>query len=313
MSNLIPTAEAERCASEPAAAAILEAYPARTTDLGTLKIRRALPVRQHRLVGPWCFFDRYGPLSFGAEKPMDVAPHPHIGLQTVSWLLNGEIVHNDSLGCEGLIRPGELSLMTAGHGIAHSEETPTENTHILNGVQMWVALPDGERNHAPLYDHYRELPVFELPGAVVHLILGDYSGYRSPARAFSPMIGAEVRVHPGARTTLPLDPGFEHAILILEGDLSLENQPLAADTLYYLGACRDEAAFSSRAGARLMLIGGAPFGEPILMWWNFVARTSEEIAAARADWESRRRFDDVKAYRGARLPAPPFTVKPVHA
>ena len=128
-----------------------------------MKIRRTLPARSRRLIGPWWFFDRFGPLTFAEGKPMDVAPHPHMGLQTVSWLLDGEVIHNDSLGCEGLARPGELNLMTAGRGIAHSEETPPKNTGRLNGVQLWVALPDAHRNGAPAFHHHADLPVFDLP------------------------------------------------------------------------------------------------------------------------------------------------------
>ena len=136
----------------------IESLPARSATLGSLKIVRALPRRQRRMVGPWCFLDRYGPIDFTSEKAMDVAPHPHMGLQTVSWLLEGEVVHKDTLGCEAFMRAGQLNLMTSGLGVAHSEETPAGNSGRLNGVQLWVALPGEQRNAAPLFDHYAGAP-----------------------------------------------------------------------------------------------------------------------------------------------------------
>lgn len=312
MSNLLPTAEnADRCAAESCPAPAVEAYPARIAELGSLKIRRLLPVRQRRVIGPWCFLDRYGPLSFVDGRPMDVAAHPHIGLQTVSWLLSGEIVHDDSLGSEALIRPGELSLMTAGRGITHTEQTPMKNTGTLNGVQLWVALPDSARHTAPSYEHRRHLPQVELSGGIATVILGDMASQRSPGSAFSSMIGAELRVHAGEMLTLPLHLLSEHAILLLDGDMAIERQPVELDTLYYLGTHRDEIALSSRTGARALLVGGEPFAETILMWWNFVARTPEEIAAARVAWEGHAVFPDVPAWHGGRIPAPAFIPRPV--
>src|SRR5262245_61975058 len=149
-----------------------ERFPARETSLGTLKILRALPVRQRRLVGPWCFLDRFGPLSFGDAKPMDVAPHPHIGLQTVSWLLQGEIVHNDSLGNEALLRPDGVNVMTSGGGIAHAEETPPKNSGLLNGVQLWIALRDADRNGQASFQHIKEVPIVEQAGGIVRVFAG---------------------------------------------------------------------------------------------------------------------------------------------
>jgi redox-sensitive bicupin YhaK (pirin superfamily) len=243
---------------------------------------------------------------------MDVAPHPHIGLQTVSWLLEGELVHNDSLGLEGPAGPGVLNLMTAGRGIAHAEETPPENAGRLRGVQLWVALPERTRETAPAFDQHRELPVVELPGGRATVIMGRLGGTPSPARAFSPLVGAEVSGEAGRRLVLPLDADFEHALVPLQGGCRLDGQPLAVDTLYYLGLGRRELALVAEPGpARALLLGGAPFGETVLMWWNFVARTTEEIVAAREDWEAGRRFGEVAAYRGPRLAAPPFVARPV--
>ncbi len=159
------------------------------------------------MVGPWCFLDRFGPLTFGAGKPMDVAPHPHIGLQTVSWLLDGEIVHDDSLGFEAVLRPGGVNVMTAGAGIAHAEQTPRHNSGRLNGVQLWVALPDQHRHIAASFAHVAEVPSIESPGGIVQVFAGRIDTSASPAPAFSSLVGAELRVHPRRTLALPLDPG----------------------------------------------------------------------------------------------------------
>jgi redox-sensitive bicupin YhaK (pirin superfamily) len=312
MSNLAPNDTAEACLSEPTATPTLEALRGRLTDLGGLAIRRLLPRSRRRLVGPWCFLDSYGPLTFSSGKPMDVAPHPHIGLQTVSWLLDGEVLHKDSLGREGTAGPGVLNLMTAGDGIAHSEETPPQNVGRLAGLQLWVALPRGSRDTPPTFDQHRGLPTPELDGGRATVLLGELGGARSPARAFSPIVGADVAGDANRRLVLPLDPGFEHALVPLRGACSLDGRPLSVETLYYLGSGRRELAlFSGPQPVRALLLGGAPFGETILMWWNFVARTTEEIVAARDDWEAGRRFGEVGAYAGPRLAAPPFVARPV--
>ncbi len=312
MSNLTPVEDAEACVSEPSSSPIVEGLPGRLTDVAGLPIRRLLPRSQRRLVGPWCFLDSYGPLTFASGKPMDVAPHPHIGLQTVSWLLQGEVVHNDSLGLQGTAGHGVLNLMTAGRGIAHAEETAPQNTGRLRGLQLWVALPGASRETAPAFEQHRGLPVMRREGGVATVLLGELGEVRSPARAFSPIVGADVAGEPDRQLVLPLAPGFEHALVPLQGGCRLDGVPLAIDTLYYLGCGRSELALDGDArGFRAFLLGGAPFGETILMWWNFVARTSEEIVAARDDWEAGRRFGTVAAYAGARIPAPALKARPV--
>jgi redox-sensitive bicupin YhaK (pirin superfamily) len=311
MSNLAPTTTAEPCAADPARPT-LQALPGRLTDLGGLPIRRLLPRSQRRLVGPWCFLDSYGPLTFASGKPMDVAPHPHIGLQTVSWLLEGEVSHHDSLGLEGTATPGVLNLMTAGRGIAHAEETPAANAGRLRGVQLWVALPEANREAAPAFASHRELPSLELEGGAARVFVGQLGAVRSPAATFSPIVGAEVDGKPGGHLSLPLDPDFEHALVLLSGACSLDGEVLAVDTLYYLGCERRQLELvAGDAPFRGLLLGGAPFGETILMWWNFVARTTEEIVAAHEDWQAGRRFGDVRAYAGARTEAPAFLARPV--
>jgi quercetin 2,3-dioxygenase len=215
-------------------------------------------------------------------------------------------MHNDSAGGEGLLHPGGLNLMTAGAGIAHSEETPPAQSGKLDGIQLWVALPEAHRNTAPFFTHYSAIPVAELSGGHVAVIMGEVANVESPAKTFSPLVASEVRIKKSGRLELPLDPAFEHTIVILEGDAAFEKQSLPRDTLHYLGIGRDGLSLSSREGARVMLLGGPPFAETILMWWNFVARTAQEIEDAREDWEQHRRFGEVTAYRGFRLTAPPL-------
>ncbi len=295
---------AEECVALGASRRELESYPNREVTLGSLAIARALPIRDRRLVGPWCVLDRFGPLTFSEGKPMDVAPHPHIGLQTVTWLHDGEVVHDDSLGSASILRPGGVNVMTSGAGIAHAEQTPRDHTGRLNGVQLWTALPELRRHGAPGFAHVAEVPALERPGGIVQVFAGELDGARAPAPYFSPLLGADLRIHPGQRLAIPLDPAFEHAVLVMAGDCALDGYPLAERMLHYLGTTRSDATFASRAGARVLLIGGPPFPETILMWWNFVARTPDEIAEARADWEERRRFGEVVAYDGPRLAAP---------
>jgi redox-sensitive bicupin YhaK (pirin superfamily) len=304
MSKRSEPVAAETCVALGASAPALEAHPARELMLGQLKVARALPVKERRLVGPWCFLDRFGPASFSDGKPMDVAPHPHIGLQTVTWLLEGEIVHDDSLNNESVLRPGGVNVMTAGFGIAHAEQTPRDNSGRLNGVQLWTALPDADRNGDSGFAHVPEVPVLELAGGVVQIFAGAVGSVASPAPYFSELIGADLRVHSGHDLNVPLEPRFEHAVLLLDGDCAVDRQPLAPQVLYYLGAGRPELCASSRGGCRLLLLGGPPFPERVLMWWNFVARTPEEIAQARHDWQDERRFGAVTAYKGPRLAAP---------
>ena len=267
-----------------------------------MQIRRALPVREHRLVGPWCFLDRYGPLTFTEGKPMDVAPHPHIGLQTVSWLLAGEVLHRDSLGFEQMIRPGELNLMTSGSGIAHAEETPRKSSGVLSGVQLWVALPDAARNGEASFAHHETLPQVHVGEGTATVIVGELGNTRSPAQSFSKMVGADIAMR--GNVAIPLRRDFEHALFVFEGSAVAEGDVLVPDVLYYLAPGRDELSLISRDPSRILLLGGTLFDEPIVMWWNFVARTHEEIVKARQQWQRHERFGEVRGYDGPRIDAP---------
>ncbi|MEM5773884.1 MAG: pirin family protein, partial [Anaerolineaceae bacterium] len=218
------------------------AHPGRDTRLGGLPILRAMPIRDRRMTGPWCFLDRYGPLAFSADRAMDVPPHPHIGIQTVSWLLEGEVQHADSLGCEAVVRPGGVNVMTAGNGISHAEVTPSTNSGRLNGVQLWVALPDEQRMMAPSFAHIEQVPVVQQRGGLIHVFAGSLGDTVSPAPHFSEIIGLDVQVHAGETTEFELNPAFEHAALLLEGECSFENQPLQPRVLYYFGTRRRSLA-----------------------------------------------------------------------
>ena len=299
-----PRVAAEECVAIGAAQQQLEPYPGRDVRVGDLRVLRALPVKGRRLIGPWCFLDRFGPLTFAGGTPMDVAPHPHMGLQTVTWLLDGEILHDDSLQQEALLRPGGLNVMTSGNAIAHAERTPADNTGRLNGVQLWTALPESDRHGRASFQHISEIPSIEFNGGIARVFSGTLGDTTSPAQHFSDVVGADLQIHRDGTLTLPLRPEREHAVLMLNGAAALRGEPLQPDTLYYLGTRRDELAISSTGGSRVLLIGGRPFDETILMWWNFVARTPEEIRQAREDWEAHRRFGDVPAYNGPRIPAP---------
>lgn len=257
------------------------------------------------MVGPWCFLDHFGPVDVSQGRGLRVGPHPHTGLQTVTWLLEGEVLHRDSLGNLQTIVPGQLNLMTAGAGISHSEESPATHGSRLHGVQFWVALPEAQRDGPAAFEHYPELPVVEQDSARVVVLAGAFSGARSPARTYSPIVGLDVALRPGA-TRLALEGDFEHAVLVTEGEALVAGESLAPGTLLYLGRGSGELALAAKSGSRLILVGGKPFEEPILMWWNFVARTKAEVTQACREWNSAAaRFGDVRGYDGSRLTAPP--------
>jgi redox-sensitive bicupin YhaK (pirin superfamily) len=244
-------------------------------------------------------------MSVDGVAGMVVPPHPHIGLQTVTWLLAGNVLHRDSLGSEQMIRPGQLNLMTAGRGIAHAEESPAERDPLLHGVQLWVALPDARRSVAPGFEHHASLPTVRLGDLAATVFLGELGGARSGATAFSPIVGAELAADSRGRGSVPLDPGFEYAVFVAAGAASVGGTGLAPGQLLYLAPGRERVDVGVGGGGRVLLLGGVPLGEALLMWWNFVARTPAEIAAAVADWDADR-FGSVGGYGGERLAAPPL-------
>lgn len=283
----------------------MELMPSRTAEVGKTTVRRALPQRSRRTVGAWCFADHFGPTE--AADGMAIGPHPHIGLQTVTWLVEGGLLHKDSLGTEQPIRPGQLNLMTAGHGIAHAEESLWRG-HVgtTHGIQLWVAQPDETRDGRPAFEHHDDLPSLEVGFVEATVLIGTLEGVHSPARHDTPLLGAELRAYRG-ETTIQLDPTFEHALVVLEGLVNVADdaEDVSPGTLAFLGDGRDELTFATADDARLMLLGGAPFEADPWMSWNFVGRSAAEVRQAAADWNDGddQRFGPVDSTL-SRIPAP---------
>ena len=296
MSNLEirPGGVTEAAAAHAAPAAPVrpgvEVVEPREVPLGgprAMTVRRTLPQRARSLVGAWCFVDHYGPDDVALTGGMQVPPHPHTGLQTVSWLFTGEVEHRDSAGHHAFVRPGELNLMTAGRGISHSEVS-TPGTTRLHGVQLWVALPAATRFCEPGFEHFAP-DALQGEGFAARVFLGTAFGVTSPVVTHTPLLGAEVTLEAGHRVTVPLDETFEHGLLADTGALTVDGVPLAPGRLAYLAPGRTSVEVSAPddGPARLLLLGGPPFGERIVMWWNFVGRSHDEIAAFRATWQNR--------------------------
>ncbi|NYI41008.1 pirin family protein [Demequina lutea] len=307
--------------------------PAREVPLGGLRsmnVQRALPQRALPTVGAWCFLDRFGP----QHTTMRVEPHPHMGLQTVTWPLLGEVRHRDSLGSDVLLRAGQFNLMTAGAGISHSEYSLGDGAVELDVLQLWIALPEHSRWDARGFERHETLPTVTLPASVGNdaeatVIMGSLAGVASPATIHSPLVGAQIRIAAGSRVRIPLDPAWEFALVLLEGDLEAldmgvsdaviaeeATSTVSADgstvrpgrnDLLYLGTDRDHIELASHSGALMFLLGGEPFEDELVMWWNFVGRSHEEIVQARDEWEARSaRFGTVDGHGDKRVPAPPM-------
>jgi quercetin 2,3-dioxygenase len=285
--------------------ACVDVLPARETTVGRLRVRRALPRLGRRTVGAWCFADHVGPVQVTPTAGLDIGPHPHTGLHTVTWLVEGEVLHRDSLGSEQLIRPGQLNLMTAGRGVAHSEEASPGYRGTLHGIQLWAAQPEATRQGAAAFEHHASLPTAELGHTRLSVLVGAFAGVESPARRDTPLVGVDAEMRAGA-TTWPLRAEFEYALIVLAGAIELGQQVIEPGQLAYLGQGRDELHLKVRETTRALLLGGEPFDEPLLMWWNFVARTREEIETANAQWQAGdARFGRV-ASALARITAPPL-------
>lgn len=262
-------------------------------------VRRTLPHRALRTVGPFCFVDHYGPSS---GDDMVVPPHPHTGLQTVSWLLTGAVDHRDSIGSVQRIRPGELNLMTSGHGVVHSEYRAEAGP--LHGIQLWVALPDSDRHQPPHFEHHAELPRAAGGGLTATVVMGEQYGATSPAATYSPLVCTELRLSPGHHV-VPVDTSFEHGLLLVDGDLDVDGVEVPHGSMLFRPPGAATLPLQSGAGSVVLLIGGEPFGEELLMWWNFVGRTHDEIVAARTAWASGdARFGPVVDDDAEPLPAP---------
>jgi redox-sensitive bicupin YhaK (pirin superfamily) len=271
----------------------VEVLTPREVPLGgprAMHVRRTLPQRHRSLIGAWCFVDHYGPDEVAASGGMSVAPHPHTGLQTVSWLFTGEVEHRDSAGNHAMVRPGEVNLMTAGRGISHSEVSPP-GTEVLHGAQLWVALPAASRDTAPGFEHH--VPErLRGPGWEARVFLGSLLGDTSPVQTHTPLLGAEVMLAPGATLSLDVDPAFEHGVLVDTGTVGVGDPPgvpvteAKQDELAYLAPGRTRLELTAYDEARVLVLGGEPFGESIVMWWNFVGRSHEEIVGYREQWQA---------------------------
>ena len=293
----------------------LDLLPGKEVLLGeSTRVRRLLPTLGRRLVGAWAFVDHYGPDDVSAGAGMQVAPHPHTGLQTVSWLLEGAVHHRDSLGSDVEFGPGQLALMTAGHGIAHAEQSPVEHPRFLHGAQLWVALPDASREIAPAFEHHATLPGWTSDGLTTTVLMGSFGGATSPGTAYTPLVGVDLALAAGADVELPVEPDFEYGLLAASGTATVEGAPLERGAMLYLGTGRRSLRLTAGEATRLLLLGGEPFEEHLVMWWNFVGRSGEEIADYAEQWNAEsERFGAVVGYDGERLEAPPLPPVPLKA
>ncbi|ACQ81718.1 Pirin domain protein [Beutenbergia cavernae DSM 12333] len=304
MTNLETHPHETECTATGAAGPVRERYEARQVPLGGLRaavVSRTLPHRELSTVGAWCFLDAFTP----GDAPMNVLPHPHIGLQTVTWPLEGRMLHRDSLGSEQLLRPGELNLMTSGAGVSHSEFTVDDVG--ARGLQLWVALPDPDRHADAAFEHVGadDLPVVETGGVRARVFVGELDGVSSPAHVHTPLVGAQIDLSARSSAAVPLRPDFEYAVQTIDGEVRVAGERLEPGPLLYLGTGREELPLAADGVARLLLLGGEPLGEDLLMWWNFVGRTHAEIAEAREDWEAHSvRFGTIPAHGDERIPAP---------
>lgn len=275
-------------------------------DIGAFDVRRALPAIEARTVGPFIFFDQMGPAVLGEGRVVDVRPHPHIGLATLTWMIDGVIMHRDSLGSAEEIKPGEVNLMTAGRGIVHSERTPDRlrnKRHSVFGVQCWLALPEDHQETDPVFQHFDAdaMPVHEADGVRAVLIMGQAWGLSSPVETFADAFCAEVRMEGGAKLDIPVEIA-ERAVYILDGSLTIAGETYSSGRMVVLApSCR--ATVSADQNALVMVIGGAPLDGPRHLYWNFASTSKERIERAKADWREGR-FDTVPGDEDEFIPLP---------
>ena len=283
----------------------IQTFTLRRAEIGQgTVIKRALPSREKRMIGAWCFLDHAGPVHFPQGEGLDVGPHPHIGLQTFTWMIDGTMLHDDSLGSKQLIRPKQVNLMTAGYGISHTEVAPDHETQ-MHAAQLWIALPDDKRNIAPRFDHYPDLPVVLQDDIEFTVLVGDFLKTTSPVKVHSELLAVDLSTQKAANSTLKLNPKFEYGFMVLEGEASVNGHDLNDDNFLFIEPGLQQIDIQIAAKSRVLLLGGEPFESPILLWWNFVGRSQEELAEARQQWvEGHSRFGRIPAYEGPRLEAP---------
>lgn len=269
-------------------------------------IKRALPSRHKRMIGAWCFLDHAGPVHFPAGQGLDVGPHPHIGLQTFTWMIKGSMMHRDSLGYAQLIQPKQVNLMTAGRGISHTEVAPATETD-MHSVQLWIALPDDKKDMPAQFDHYPKLPEVQQDQVTYTVLVGDFQGEQSPVQVHSELVGVDLVAQAATQTTLSLNPRFEYALLVLQGEVQVGEHQLNDEQMLVLETGMQQLDLQLSGDAHAVLIGGVPFESPVLLWWNFVGRTQQEFELAREQWINHDpRFGEVANYPGERLIAPPM-------
>lgn len=296
---------------------VLEPLPARDAVLGRgTHVRRFLPNKARRMVGPWCFVDHYGPDDVRQGGGLWVPPHPYVGLQALTWLFEGALEHRDSLGGRQCVGAGELGLLTAGTGVCRAEVSPPDAPNRLHGVLLWAAMPHAARTTvAPVFTRLAAVPTYSEQGVTLRVLMGTLAGEASPAPTFGPLVAAELSLEPGAAATLPLDVAFEHALLVVRGAASVDGEQVGREEMVYLGDGREGLELVAPPdGDRtvLLLLGGAPFVEEVVLWWNFLGRDHEEVARLREDWNGEGeswvppRFGEVPGFDGPRMLAPPL-------
>ena len=285
----------------------IQEVPLRRAEIGQgTVIKRALPSRHKRMIGAWCFLDHAGPTQFPQGDGLDIGPHPHIGLQTFTWMIEGTMMHSDSLGNRQLIRPKQVNLMTSGYGISHTEVSPETETK-MHAAQLWIALPDDKINMAPAFDHYPELPVVKEQGIQCTVLVGEFLDTLSPVKVHTELLGVDLFAAESTRARLSLDPRFEYGFMALEGLASINGHELTEDNMVILEPGLQHVDVEIHAGGRILLIGGEPFESPILLWWNLVGRDVEELKLAREQWMmGHPRFGTIPSYDGPRMEAPAF-------
>jgi quercetin 2,3-dioxygenase len=275
----------------------------RTAIVGdNITIRRALPHGDRKTIGAWCFLDHFGPVDLRNTKGLRIGPHPHMGLQTFTYPLMGEILHRDSLGSKQKIHHGQVNIMTAGKGISHSEESLPDTT--LHGVQLWIALPDSVRHMEPNFMHHESVPSVNYDNLQVNILAGEFLNSISSVKVYSPLVALELNALDDSAATIPLNPTFEYGILPLIGNIEINHETIDLNTLLYLPFGKTRISIRVKKGSRILLIGGEPFKEDILIWWNFVARTKKEMLTAADAWNNHTAFGQVKGYLRKELTPP---------
>ncbi|WP_413317635.1 pirin family protein [Agrococcus sp. 1P02AA] len=277
----------EAACFEEAAAAGLELLLPRDVPLGgprAMPVQRVLPNKHRHFIGAWCFADAFGPAPMAGQPGMDVPPHPHTGLQTWSWLVDGAIEHRDSAGFSHTVRPGGLNIMTAGRGIAHSEYS-TPDTEVLHGVQLWTVLPSHERGREPAFDGLDAVPQVRLAeGVTGSVFVGEHGGAASQVGAYTPLVGVELRMAAGSEVRLELRGDFEHGVLALSDGIAVDDVPIGRGALAYAAPGREAVLVSAERDGVAILLGGEPFAEEVVMFWNFIGTDHDEVERARDEW-----------------------------